>query len=130
MKLGLLVKARVFLNFMKRRGLKTLFVALDDLWLYNFHKVEYDGSVEVVFKTIKFIEDKQWEIVGLEEEREKVEHCIAEVPRYNPFSNPTYLVKERKNNLFVSSTMDFFSFFLPLTVVLVILFNRLFHLLF
>ena len=55
---------------------------------------------------------------------------MEEVPPYNPYSNPTYLRKERKNNLFVSSTMDFFSFFVPLTLVMVVLFNRLFYCLF
>ena len=63
--LDLLSKSRTFLNLVKRRGLKTIFVALDDLWLYNFHKINYDGSADAVFKTIKFVEDKQWEIVGL-----------------------------------------------------------------
>ena len=128
--LDLLSKTRVFLNLIKRRGVKTLFVALDDLWLYNFHKNNYDGTVDIVFKTIKFIEDKQWEIVGLENTKEKIENAIEEVPAYNPYSNPTYLEKERKNNLFVSSTMDFFSFFVPLTVVMVVLLNRLFYCLF
>ena len=128
--LDLLSKIRTFLNLVKRRGVKTLFVALDDLWLYNFHKQEYDGSVDAVFKTIKFIEDRQWEIAGLEDARDRVESAVEEVPPYNPYSNPTYLRKERKNNLFVSSTMDFFSFFVPLTLVMVVLFNRLFYCLF
>ena len=48
-------KARIFTNFIKRRGLKSLFLAMDDLWLYNFHLQEYDGTVLVVFETIDFI---------------------------------------------------------------------------
>ena len=70
--LNFLSKIRTFLNLVKRRRVKTLFVALDDLWLYNFHKQEYDGSVDAVFKTIKFIEDRQWEIAGLEKARDRV----------------------------------------------------------
>ena len=42
-------KVRVLLNFIKRRGVKTLFLAVDDLWLYNFHSQQYDGTVELVF---------------------------------------------------------------------------------
>ena len=91
--LDLLSKTRTFFNFIKRRGVKSLFVALDDLWLYNFHKNDYDGTMNTVFRTIKFIEDKQWEFVGLEEAREKVENAIEEVSAYNPHSNPTYLEK-------------------------------------
>lgn len=64
--MDLVTKIRPFLNFFKRKGLKSLFLALDDLWLYQYHKKEYDGSVKVVFETISFIEEKQWEVVGLE----------------------------------------------------------------
>ena len=49
-------KARILLNFIKRRGFKSLLSAVDDLWLYNFHLQEYDGTVLVVFETIDFIE--------------------------------------------------------------------------
>ena len=52
--------ARPFMNFFKRKGIKTLFFLVDDLWLYNFHKQDYDGIIYNVFQTIKFIEDKQW----------------------------------------------------------------------
>ena len=55
---------------------------------------------------------------------------ITGVVEYNRFSNPTYITKERKNNLFIKSTMDYFSFFLPATFVIVFLFNRIFYLLF
>ena len=65
-------KARILLNFLKRRGFKSLLLAVDDLWLYSFHLQEYDGTVLVVFETIDFTEQKQWELVGLEEAKEKV----------------------------------------------------------
>ena len=38
---------------------------IDDLWLYQYHKIKYKGIVRDVFKTISFVEEKQWEIVGL-----------------------------------------------------------------
>lgn len=38
--------------------------------------------------------------------------------------------EERKNNVFFSSTVDFFCFFLPLTIVFLFLTNRIFYLLF
>lgn len=47
--------ARPFMNFLKRKGVKTLFFLIDDLWLYNFHKKDYDGIIYNVFQTIKFI---------------------------------------------------------------------------
>ena len=83
-----------------------------------------------IFETIRYIEEKQWQLVGLEEERETVENSIRQTAQYNPYSNPTYLKKERKSNLFIASTLDYFAFGLPVTVLLFIIFNRLFRCLF
>ena len=69
-------------------------------------------------------------MVGLEEERETVENSIKQTSQYNVYSNPTYLKKERKGNLFIASTLDYFAFGLPVTVLLFIVFNRLFRCLF
>ena len=37
-----------------------MFLAIDDLWLYNYHNHQYDGTTLVIFETIQFIEQKQW----------------------------------------------------------------------
>ena len=58
---------RPFLNIVRRKGMKFFFMVLDDLWLYNYHKQKYKGVIKRVFITIKFVEDKQWEIIQLEE---------------------------------------------------------------
>ena len=47
--LEMITKVRPFLNFMRRKGLKSMFAAVDDIWLYNYHKMEYDGTVQNVF---------------------------------------------------------------------------------
>ena len=49
---------------------------------------------------------------------------------YYPLSNPTYLDEERKSNLFLESTIDYFVFFVPFTIIIVLIFNRLFYFLF
>ena len=67
--------------------------------------------------------------MGLADTKEKVETSIDVVNKYNPHSK-VYLAKQRKNNLFISSTMDYFVFFVPLTLLLVFAFNKLFHCLF
>ena len=65
-------------NYIERRGIKSLCLALDDLWLYNYHKNNYDGTALTIFETIKYIEEKQWQLVGLDQERETVEHSIQQ----------------------------------------------------
>ena len=78
-----------------------------------------------------FIEEKQWEIIGLEQFKSQLEDYIEETARsYYPFSNPKYLQQERKGNIFLSSTIDYFCFCIPASLVLFFIFNRVFHLLF
>ena len=69
-------------------------------------------------------------MIGFEEIKEEVENSIEEPPEYNVMSNPAYLRKERKNNLFIENTMTYFSFFVPMSIVVVFLFNRIFYCLF
>ena len=107
-----------------------MFLALDDLWLYNYHNHQYDGTALTIFETIQFIEEKQWEVTGMDGPKETVETAIEDISLYNPQSNKRYMEEERKNNLFVASTMDFFAFHVPLVLVLVFLLNRLFYCLF
>ena len=107
-----------------------MFLAVDDLWLYNYHSHKYDGTALTIFETIQFIEEQQWEIVGLDKAKETLETSIEQVPLYNPQSNPTYMEKERKNNMFIASTMDYFAFYIPLILIVVFLFNKIFYCLF
>ena len=107
-----------------------MFLCLNGLWLYNYHNQTYDGTVLTVFETIRFVQEKQWEIAGLEEAKEAVETSIEQMDLYNPESNQKYMEEERKNNLFLASTMDFFAFHVPMMLLLVFLLNRLFYCLF
>ena len=118
------------MNLIKRRGVKALFLAVDDLWLYNYHSNQYDGTALVVFETIQFIEERQWEVIQLDGIKEELEGSVEQTDLYNLQSNPTYLDKERKSNLFIASTMDFFALHLPVTLVMIFLLNRLFCCLF
>ena len=67
-----------------------MFLALDDLWLYNYHRVHYDGTALTMFETIQLIEERKWSLVGLEQAKEKVE-TYATNSRHNPFSNRKYM---------------------------------------
>ena len=128
--LNILSRIRPFLVLLRGSGIKSFLFVVSDLRLYEYHKKKYDGLMKQVFVVARFIEDKQWEIVGLLEVKEKLESSIEVASQYYPLSNPTYLDEERKSNLFIESTTDYFVFFLPLTLVLVVLLNRLFYCLF
>ena len=60
---------------------------LDDLWLYQYHQKQYEGIIKEMFITIAFIEEKQWEVVGLNQYLDELKAKIEDIPRYNPHSN-------------------------------------------
>ena len=47
--LNLMAVLKSISNYFKRRGIKSFCLALDDLWLYNYHKNDYDGTALTVF---------------------------------------------------------------------------------
>ena len=47
-------------------------MALSDFRLYAYHIRTYDGITRKVVLIIKFVEDKQWEVVGLAELKEQI----------------------------------------------------------
>ena len=76
--LDICARARPLLNFIKRRGVKSLLLAVDDLWLYNYHRNQYDGTALVVFETIQFIQEQQYEVVGLDDAKEEIETSVVD----------------------------------------------------
>ena len=56
-----------FLGVVKKRGFKIVFLALEDLWLYDYHQQSYDGLTREVIDVISFLEQHQWEIIGMGE---------------------------------------------------------------
>ena len=47
--LNMLATLKCIFNYFKRRGIKSFCLALDDLWLYNYHKNDYDGTALTIF---------------------------------------------------------------------------------
>ena len=85
--LSIFVSIRPLLNVLKKRGNRWIFMMLDDLWLYQYHQKQYEGIIKEMFITIAFIEEKQWEVVGLNQYLDELKAKIEDIPRYNPHSN-------------------------------------------
>ena len=107
-----------------------MFMMVDDLWLYQYHQQEYEGIIRDVFRTISFIEEKQWEIVGLGEELEELKEKVSILPRYNPYSNKKFMAESRSTNLLLDNLFDFLLCSVPLILAMEFLFYRIFYCLF
>ena len=128
--LSIFMDTKPLTNLLKKKGMKTIFVALDDLWLYQYHEQEYDGVMKDIFELISLTQERQWEIIGLGEYIFQIEDSLQDIPKYNAFSNEKYLQKARKNNFLMSSLIDYLVLSVPFTLALVFVFNKIFYLLF
>ena len=70
--LNIIARIRPFLTLLRGSGIKAFLFIVSDLRLYEYHRQRYDGMVKQVFVVAKFIEDKQWEIVGLVQVKENL----------------------------------------------------------
>lgn len=48
------------------RKSKNVFFFLDDIWLYQYHKPEYKGTIAEVFETARILENIKNEVISLE----------------------------------------------------------------
>ena len=76
------------------------------------------------------MEEKQWEIVGLQPFAEEIKGSMKDLPKYNPHSNEKFMREARNNNVLLDSILDFLIFSVPLTLLMEFLFYRLFFLTF
>ena len=109
---------RPFLNALRKRGVKWIFMMVDDLWLYQYHQQQYEGIIRDVFKTIAFVESKQWEVVGLKEYLDGLKDQIEDIPKYNVHSNQKYMDETRNNNFLLDVLLDFVVVSIPLTLAM------------
>ena len=128
--LSIFVSVRPFLNVLKKRGHRWIFMMLDDLWLYQYHQKEYGGIVRDVFVTIAFVEEKQWEVVGLKEYLDDMKAQIKDIPKYNAHSNKRYMEVSRNNNFLLDNLLEFLVLSVPLMIILEFIYYKIFYCLF
>ena len=128
--LSIFVSVRPFLNVLKKRGHRWVFMVIDELWLYQYHQKEYEAISRDVFATIAFMEEKQWEIVGLSQYLDEMKAEIKEISQYNADSNKRYMEVSRNNNFLLDNIFDFLLLSVPLIIILEFIYYKIFYCLF
>ena len=93
--LTILSKIRPFIVLLRSSGIKTFLFILADLRLYEYHQKKYDGMAKQVFVVARFLEDKQWEIVGLLDVKEELESSIEVTRQYHCRTPPISMQRGR-----------------------------------
>lgn len=122
--------ARPYVSILRRNWMAPFYMVLEEIWLYNYHKQDYNGTIEDIFETIRMIEDKKWALepfVHLLPIKEKIQSGL---PNYDDYSNEKFLQKEHHDQLLIKTLVEYFVFYLPGMIIMMFLLNRLFYLLF
>ena len=83
-----------------------------------------------MFKTIAFVEERQWEVIGLRDYLQQMKDDIGEIPKFNPHSNVRFMEEARNNNVLLDSLLDFLVLAVPLTLMMWFLYYHIFYCLF
>ena len=89
---------------------------VDDLWLYYYDKRSYNGTIDVIFKSITNIENLKFEVLGnlidLEVIREKLP-----LSDYTAFSRDSFVQVEDSSSVVIDAALPFFLFTIPSNIV-------------
>lgn len=119
-----------FISSLRIRKIKSLLFAVDNFWLYEYHKENYTWLTNNIFGTIRFIESKKSQIIDPEDLPFIEDSIVPTFPNYYPYSNEKYIQVEGKDSFFFRSTLEYFIMGLPYVIVLFFVCNRIFYCLF
>ena len=106
------------------RNLKATWLFADSIRLYAFHDHNYTAFPVRTFRLMLMLEDQKNKIIS--QVAPAVDWVESQLPRYDQFSNPAYLQRQRQDNLLLRSELEFFLMGLPYSLLFFLLLNRLF----
>ena len=107
-----------------------LFFLLGDLRFYEYHKREYTGDLGSMIKFMRFVEDKQWDIIKYGELGDSIEKIVENMPSYTQFSNSKFQKVERRDEFFFRTTYEYVFYSFPMLIVIFFILNKIFYALF
>ena len=96
--------ANALLSNLRIRRMKFIFFAVDNFWLYEYHKGNYTWLTDNIFKTIRFVESKKSQLIDPKKISFIDKNIMPTYPNYYPYSNEKYIEVEGKDNFFFRST--------------------------
>lgn len=122
--------SRPYLSICRRNWVAPLYLLLEDLWLYSYHEHTYRGPVGKVLEVVRLVEDKKWAIEPLSAVLEAKRVIQGALPSYDRHTNAKFLRVERHDQHFFKTCVEYYVFYVPCMLLIILLLNRLFFLLF
>jgi hypothetical protein len=114
----------------KTRRIKFFFIAIDNFWLYEYHKEKYTWLTSRIFSVIREVESKKSQIIDVDRLPFIEESIMPTFQNYTAYSNEKFMEVEGRDNGFMPNTVDYFFINVPYCLVVFFLLNRLFYILF
>lgn len=81
---------------------QALFGFLQNLNLYNYHHVQYDGVLKSVLNFSQFVQEKEWDLIPIDGLQNKFDSFwFTNNNQYVPFTDIAYLEVERRDLSFL-----------------------------
>ena len=101
-------------------GLRYVYLFVEDLWLYHYDKVEYKGTMNLVFNATYSIEKVKFNILEtkLSLNRYSDRLCISD---YRPFTREKFVQIEGSSYVVIKAVFSYFVYIVPLNILLCLL---------
>lgn len=99
---------------------------VDDLWLYNYDRVNYTGIMQEVFQTVYEVEQVKWALINLSLAFNNTSPRLA-TSDYSVYSDSRFMAVEGKDSIFVNCIAWFLIFTIPQTILIMVITNFLFR---
>ena len=93
-------------------GLQYFYLSAEDIWLYRYDKVEYQGIIYVVFNTTATIESLKFSVL------DRIFHWqdfgdSLPVSDYEPYTREEFIEIENSSSVLIKAVFPFFIYTIP-----------------
>lgn len=96
--------------------LKYAYLFVEDVWLYNYDSVRYEGTMAVVFNTSSLIESMKFRVLDRLLGLLPYQQAMGFSEQYSNFTRPRFVEIEGSSAVLLEACFAFFVYTLPLTL--------------
>ena len=122
-----IVVAAASAQTLKISGLQLVYMFIDRLDLYIYHDVEYEGLLYQAITFASTAKEACWNMLSsVDVVRQQIAQPFG-LPSYLAYTDFKFQQVERSDCLLVQNTKEYFLIYLPVSLAVFVLLNRLFH---
>lgn len=97
-------------------GLRQVYLLAEDLWLYHYDKIEYQGTLDMVFNTTTSLQLLKLEALDGVFNLQKYGEYLP-ISEYKPWNRQRFVEIEKSSSVLIKAVFPFFIYVVPLNIV-------------